>query len=156
MAGLRPRITSLVRPCLDYLLSLQLPSGNFPSSLESPSDRLVHWCHGAPGFVHLMARAYTVSQLSMEAQPAANTLCLQEFGDERYLHAAQRCGEVVWQRGLLKKGCGLCHGVAGNAYTFLRLHQLTGQTKYLHRTFKVCSHIIISPGIDVSLFHTVC
>ena len=46
---------------LDYLLSLQLPSGNFPSSLaQAHSDRLVHWCHGAPGFVHLMSQAYQV------------------------------------------------------------------------------------------------
>ena len=61
LPSLRPRVESLVRPTVDYLLTLQLPSGNFPSSLESAgSDRLVHWCHGAPGFTHLMAHAYRV------------------------------------------------------------------------------------------------
>jgi hypothetical protein len=32
---------------------------------------------------------------------------------------------VVWQQGLLKKGPGLCHGVAGNAYALLRLWKAT-------------------------------
>jgi hypothetical protein len=43
----------------------------------------------------------------------------QVFGDERYLTAARRCGDTVWQRGLLSKGPGLCHGVGGNGYVFL-------------------------------------
>lgn len=61
LPALRPRLSSLVQPAVDYLLGLQLPSGNLPSSLESShGDRLVHWCHGAPGFVHLMAHAYRV------------------------------------------------------------------------------------------------
>lgn len=34
------------------------------------------------------------------------------------------CGEVIWKRGILRKGCGLCHGTAGNAYAFLSLYQL--------------------------------
>ena len=46
---------------MDYLLSIRLASGNLPSSLESSvDDRLVHWCHGASGAVHLFARAYKV------------------------------------------------------------------------------------------------
>ena len=66
-------------------------------------------------------------------------LSVQEFRDERYLRAAVECGEVVWKRGLLKKGYELCHGVAGNAYTFLQLYRLTGQQEYLNRTVKVKS-----------------
>ena len=46
---------------MDYLLTLCFPSGNLPSSLESgDKDRLVQWCHGAPGLVHLLAVAYKV------------------------------------------------------------------------------------------------
>lgn len=41
-------------------------------------------------------------------------------------------GEVVWSRGLLKR-VGICHGISGNAYVFLSLYQLTGNTKYLYR-----------------------
>lgn len=39
--------------------------------------------------------------------------------------AALRAGELVWQRGLLKKGPGLCHGVSGNAYALARLYKTT-------------------------------
>ena len=65
---LRPHLSSLVQPAVDYLLGLQLPSGNLPSSLESShGDRLMHWCHGAPGFVHLMAHAYRVRRREGES-----------------------------------------------------------------------------------------
>ena len=49
-----------IQNTIDYLISKQFSSGNFPSSLESESDRLVHWCHGAPGAVFLMVKAYQV------------------------------------------------------------------------------------------------
>ena len=61
------------------------------------------------------------------------------FGKEKYLDAALKCGEVVWIHGLLKKGYGICHGVAGNAYTFLCLFKQTGDQKYLYRAIKVGS-----------------
>lgn len=35
------------------------------------------------------------------------------LGEPAYLAAAERAGEAVWQRGLLKKGPGACHGVSG-------------------------------------------
>lgn len=50
----------------------------------------------------------------------------QVFGHNDYLQTALKCGDVVWKRGLLTKGYSICHGVAGNAYTFLVLYQLTG------------------------------
>ena len=50
MASLQARIAAVVKPSIDYLLDVVFPSGNLPSSLESShADRLVHWCHGAPG-----------------------------------------------------------------------------------------------------------
>ncbi len=54
-----------------------------------------------------------------------------------YLKAALDCGEVVWRRGLLRKGYGLCHGVAGNAYTFIQLFKVTGDKHHLERVIKV-------------------
>ena len=59
------------------------------------------------------------------------------FGKDKYLTAAVKCGEVVWSRGLLKKGYGVCHGAAGNAYTFSCLYKQMGDPKYLHRAIKV-------------------
>lgn len=50
-----------------------------------------------------------------------------------YLQAAVRAGECVWQRGLLRKGVSLCHGVAGNGYAFLRLWRTTGDPHWLNR-----------------------
>ncbi len=59
----------LIRQSLDFLLSLQSANGNFPCAMDEvpgigrarrAEDELVHWCHGAPGTVYLMARAYIV------------------------------------------------------------------------------------------------
>ena len=55
------------------------------------------------------------------------------FGERRYLDEARREGEAVWQRGLLCKGRGICHGITGNALCLLRLYQASGDAKYLRR-----------------------
>ncbi|CAG2101605.1 unnamed protein product, partial [Medioppia subpectinata] len=111
-------LDKLVKPTIDYILTLRLLSGNYPSSLTNLSDRLVHWCHGSAGAVNLFALAYEV------------------FKEERYLTAAKDCCEVVWKRGLLVKGYGLCHGTAGNGYAFLRMYQLTKEEKYVLRAVR--------------------
>lgn len=49
-----------------------------------------------------------------------------------FLAAALRAGQAVWDRGLLKKGPGLCHGVSGSAYALLRLYKATGDTRRAH------------------------
>ena len=36
--------------------------------------------------------------------------------------AASRAADNIWDFGVLKKGYGLCHGITGNAYPFLKLH----------------------------------
>ncbi|MBO8590027.1 hypothetical protein INN88_15650, partial [Staphylococcus aureus] len=79
---------------------------------DSETDRLVHWCHGAPGIALTLAKAAKV------------------FQDEEFLKAAGDAQEVVWNRGLLKR-VGICHGVSGNTYVFLSLYQLTGNIEFL-------------------------
>lgn len=64
----------------------------------------------------------------------------QTFGVPQYLEYALQCGEVVWYFGLLKKGYGLCHGAAGNAYTFLALYRQTQDPKHLYRACMVRAH----------------
>ncbi|WAQ94656.1 LANC2-like protein [Mya arenaria] len=87
-------IQELVRPSLEWMLTLQFPSGNCPSSLgSSTGDKLL-------------------------------------FGEDRYLQAAVRCADVIWERGLLRKGHGICHGTTGNAYAFLAMYQLTDDKKF--------------------------
>ena len=93
-----------IKLSLDYLLSLQTENGNFPCAMDevgprnqrTPEHELVHWCHGAPGTIYLMAKAFLV------------------FKDQKYLESAIKSANgVLWEKGLLKKGPGLCHGVAG-------------------------------------------
>ena len=61
------------------------------------------------------------------------------FKEDKYLKEAVDCGEVIWQRGLLRKGYGICHGTAGNGYALLSLYRTTREKKYLHRACKVTS-----------------
>jgi len=59
--SLKSELTAGIKPTLDYLMTLKFPSGNYPSSIGSAGgDLLVHWCHGAPGWIHLFALAYKV------------------------------------------------------------------------------------------------
>ncbi|KAJ8350433.1 hypothetical protein SKAU_G00255630 [Synaphobranchus kaupii] len=102
---------------VDFLMN-QEQNCNWPAELGAVIDReneLVHWCHGAPGVAYLFAKAYLVNK------------------KPQYLDTCIRSGELVWQKGLLKKGPGICHGVAGSAYVFLLLYRLTGNSKYIYR-----------------------
>ncbi|XP_014482448.1 PREDICTED: lanC-like protein 1 isoform X2 [Dinoponera quadriceps] len=135
------QMDSYVKPSLYFLQRLQFPSGNFPSSMESHSDKLIHWCHGAPGMSALFCLAHKV------------------FEDNTFLDTAVRCAEVIWQRGLLTKGYGICHGVSGNAYAFLHLFQHTQDIKYLYRAcrfaewcFHYGTHQCRAPDRPFSMF----
>ncbi len=75
-------------------------------------------CFLSAGVVYLLAKAYLV------------------WKDEKYLQACLKCGELTWEKGLLKKGPGICHGVAGSGYVFLLLYRLTSDDKHLHRALK--------------------
>ena len=58
-------LENYIRPCLDFLLEIRYPGGNFPSSMDSDRDRLVQWCHGAPGFIHCFVLAAKVFKLAI-------------------------------------------------------------------------------------------
>ena len=60
----------------------------------------VQWCHGAPGIV-----------ISLAGLPP-------DLRTDGLLRAG---GELTWAAGPLRKGPGLCHGTAGNAYALLAL-----------------------------------
>ncbi|XP_065283219.1 lanC-like protein 3 isoform X1 [Dermacentor albipictus] len=110
-----------IRASVDFLLHVQTPRGNFPCDLEDVTkprrsqDELIHWCHGAPGVMQLMAKAYLTWQ------------------DPRYLESCLRSGQMIWERGLLRKGPGICHGIGGSGYAFLLLYRLTTELRWLHR-----------------------
>ncbi|XP_022128595.2 lanC-like protein 3 [Pieris rapae] len=115
-----------IKASIDYILSLQTTEGNWPCCMEEigmAEHKLIHWCHGAPGIVYLMAKAYLV------------------YKDQKYLNACKKSAELVWQKGLLRKGPGICHGVAGNGMVFLLLYRLTGDDKYLYWATSFASFI---------------
>ncbi|KAM3916415.1 glutathione S-transferase LANCL1 isoform 2-T4 [Leptodactylus fuscus] len=135
------KLQALVRPSVEYVRRLKFPSGNYPACSDDNRDLLVHWCHGAPGVIYMLTQAYKV------------------FQNNEYLADAAQCAEIVWQRGLLKKGYGLCHGAAGNAYSFLAMYNLTHDLKYLYRACKFAdwcldygSHGCRVPDTTYSLF----
>jgi hypothetical protein len=78
-------------------------------------------------------------------------LLLQVFGHDGYLQTALQCGDVVWKRGLLTKGYSICHGVAGNAYTFLVLYQLTEVSPWVFKFVLPCTiyiyYVTVKMGI---------
>lgn len=85
---------------------------------RNTEKRLVHWCHGAPGAIYFFLRAYQI------------------FNDHKYLDVCKSAADLIWGKGLLKKGPGICHGVSGNGYAFLMLFKVTQDARYLYRAIK--------------------
>lgn len=109
-------VHDLIKQTIHGLDEFCLPSGNLRSSIDSNRDRLVHWCHGAPGHVMLLAKASQV------------------YNDSTYLDRAKEIAtNVIMKRGLLRKGVGLCHGISGNAYSLLTIGRMTEDPIWMQR-----------------------
>jgi hypothetical protein len=73
-----------------------------------------------------------------------------------------RAAEVTWRRGLLAKGPGLCHGVAGNGYALLSVYRCTrweGVTVWTVSTKVPCRCVVcsyIQPSNQINTFNTRC
>ncbi|WVQ67897.1 uncharacterized protein L199_006102 [Kwoniella botswanensis] len=110
---------SMIERTVDWLICQRDNEGNFPSSLESSGGKeLVQFCHGNPGLILVLGEGCKL------------------FGKRKndWMEVAVRAGEVVWEKGLLRKGVGLCHGISGNAFALGALYDLTGDDKWLQRT----------------------
>jgi len=81
---------------------------------------LVQWCHGAPGMI-----------LGLAGPPRDDI-------DDLFVAGA----EMTWRAGPLTKGPGLCHGTAGNGYTFLAMHARTGDEVWLERARRFAMHTV--------------
>lgn len=94
---------------------------NWPPSATPEANLVfnirVQWCHGAPGIVATL-------------------------GDLMPPELALGGAELVWRAGPLIKGAGLCHGTAGNGFTFLRLFALTGDELWLERARRFAMHAV--------------
>lgn len=117
-----PETKTWIIATLENLISTQLPSGNFPPKDSGRrDDLLVHWCHGAPGIVPLLYKAYKV------------------FGEDKYLKSMEKALQCIWKYGILKKGFGTCHGITGNAYPFLCLYRYTGEEEYFYKALQMAA-----------------
>lgn len=134
----------LVWQSVDFLMN-QEQNCNWPAELGAIIEReneLVHWCHGAPGTPGAMCLhcPYIILAVASFAPHSSHPGVAYLFAKAyliskrpQYLDTCIRSGELVWQKGLLKKGPGICHGMAGSAYVFLLLYRLTGNSKYIYR-----------------------
>ncbi|KAF7633150.1 hypothetical protein Mgra_00007429 [Meloidogyne graminicola] len=106
-----------VKQSVDWYLSIQMQDGNFPSGTDriGKKEELIHWCHGATGVLHMLLAAHLI------------------FKDTKYLQSAIRCANLIWERGILCKGPGICHGVAGSGYAFLLLYRQTNENEWLDK-----------------------
>ncbi|MEE1656926.1 LanC-like protein [Microvirga sp. CF3062] len=103
---------------------------NWPSRAQPNRDGaplLLQHCHGAPGMVTALSG-------------------LKEPIDELLLGG----GELTWKAGPLKKGPGLCHGTAGNAFAFLKLFERTGDTIWLDRARRFAMHAIMQSDAEAA------
>jgi len=98
------------------------PPGTFASRPGRP-NMLMQWCHGAPGVVTSM------TDFPSQRSPELDVMLLGG-------------GNAVWKAGPLAKGYGLCHGTAGNGYTFLKLYERTGDPMWLERARSFAMHSI--------------
>ncbi|XP_042515135.1 lanC-like protein GCL1 [Macadamia integrifolia] len=125
-----------VKGTLRYMMRNRFPhSGNYPSSEGNPRDKLVQWSHGATGMSITLCKAAQV--YSSE----------REFRD-----AAIEAGEVVWKSGLVRR-VGLADGVSGNAYAFLSLFRLTGESIYRERAKAFASFLYYNARKLVTASH---
>lgn len=111
---------------VDWLVERQDAAGDFPTATDSvvrQDRKLMHWCHGAGGIIHLLLQAHLRRPNGL------------------YLTAARRSADAIWQRGLLKKGPGICHGVAGSGLAMLVMYRQTGEQLYLHRAARMADFL---------------
>ncbi|RIA99278.1 hypothetical protein C1645_811767 [Glomus cerebriforme] len=112
---------------MEWLANVAFENGNYPSSLSKREDHLVQVCHGAPGIVPAFLKIY-------ELYPTRAT-------SSTLLSAAIKSSDLIWERGILKKGLtGLCHNAVGNAYSFLLLYLVTKDEKQLQRALAFGFH----------------
>lgn len=110
---------------------------NWPAVYKEERPRqelqLVQYCHGAPGMVIALA-------------------ALPKDVNTQFDTVLEQGGELTWQAGPLKKGSNLCHGTAGNGYTFLKLFVRTGEQVWLERARAFAMHAIEQYQLSQQLY----
>lgn len=119
-------LDEIVRVSRDTLERTALRDGelvNWPQSIGGArlgrTAMLMQWCHGSPGIVTSMYRSEAYPTDPLLGAAAASTW---------------RAGPLAKARG------GLCHGTAGNGYTFLVAHQRVVPGPWLERARAFAAH----------------
>ena len=118
---MKNNLQKLIIENLNYIQSLQIKAtGNFPDDVkgEDSGDK-VHFCHGCVGAVHLFLLAGEL------------------FQNYDYEAVALKCNQCLWENGLLYKGNGICHGMAGTCYPLMKLYKFTKNELYLKEAIGV-------------------
>ena len=115
-------ISDIILKNLKYIQSLQIKStGNFPSDIEGKdSGDTVHFCHGCIGAIHLFL------------------LAEEFFPNNGFNDTAFFCNHCLWERGLLYKGNGLCHGMSGVIFALIKLFKYSNNDLYLKEAIGIC------------------
>eukprot|EP01084_Bolivina_argentea_P294545 506833_1 len=177
----------LIHRSILYLMSIKYDNGNYPSEYESVSNprcsHLVQWCHGSPSYVTLFAKYYKIFGVPKENEPMDegkndndNDNDIKEENVNTNINKCIKsmCDgcEHIWKYGLLTKGKSICHGVSGNAYSFLMVYSILNKyppneynidaRKYLYYAFQFASfmthpqvHFFREPDNPDSLFEGV-
>ena len=116
-----PTITKLSKICVANKGHLPSSVPEWPSSRASP---LVQICHGTPGLLLLLACARSHPTVACG------------YWEPSWDQAIRLGSERIWEQGLLSKGGGLCHGIAGNAWPWLMLHDCFEYRTGLEEEFK--------------------
>ncbi|KAI9140244.1 hypothetical protein BKA69DRAFT_1125828 [Paraphysoderma sedebokerense] len=121
-----------IKDTVEWLLDFQYESGNFPSSVERypSSDKLVQYCHGAPGFVSLLHSAIKLFDSEILQIKSKNSL--------------SACLHATFTRGVLRKGPGLCHGLSGSLFTFLANYMEYRDDADMYRSSIIAQYILES------------
>lgn len=104
-------VTGLCKKCIDE-------KGHFPMSIPDRPDALtrpspfVQLCHGPPGLLILLGVIYE------------KTSFVERFWRPEWDLAIRLATKKVWEEGLLSKGGNVCHGLTGNAWSLLPLHNV--------------------------------
>ena len=107
---------------IKYVQTLQIKkTGNFPSDVEgNDSGDKIHFCHGSIGAIHLFI------------------LAEEFFPNNGFKETALNCNKGLWERGLLYKGNGVCHGMSGVTYGLIKFFKYTNDEIYLKEAVGIC------------------
>ncbi|KAJ7471310.1 hypothetical protein B0H11DRAFT_2041228 [Mycena galericulata] len=119
---IRPYMPSILGT-VEWLIGCQDGNGNWPTSAPRVGtflndNELVQWCHGASGILLFLCAVLRC------ATPTAAAPLLGKV-----IASVQAGATLVYRHGLLSKGVGICHGVAGSVFALLAVSDVLDRTR---------------------------